>query len=255
MKRIKLLFLLVFIFTSFFPASDLEAEEKYVYFDVQKADPSFFSSNVPVTTNEIKLTFTRKIKRGEGEIVFTGNGTGVSFTEKIDGNVLTLMVNEPLKYRTYYGVTLKKNAILNAEDNSKSTLPDNYTYSFSTPFLSDAELAKQLASENQIQTQAFSISSQSSIKQNNLQNSNSQQSSQEIILIEKGKSITYKINDHQANYAVWVSDSKLAHAQVQNGHLVINGIGEGSIQVAIRNTVSQKKVVLNVKVVNSVLNL
>lgn len=223
------------------------AETRYAYFDVKTTDPLIGGSDKAPLDKVISIYFTRQIDRGVGSIEFTENGVPFPFTEEINGSVLLIKPSKQLNPSKMYVVTLNKNAIVNGEknDNSKSTLRDKYMLTFRTidvkPNIQQTTQQQQVV---QIQPQQPVQPTQAPVQQ-----------SQDVVLLEKGKPASYKINGQPSNYAVRVSDPKVAHAQVQNGHLIINGIAEGAIQVAIRNTVNNSKVVLNVKVVDSVLNL
>jgi hypothetical protein len=224
---------------------------RIAYFDLEQATPTFNAENVPID-QVIKLKFTREIKRLEGKIKLASYTKGeVPVIEEINGDTLTLKPIGNLEYNTRYYIELQPNSVENGEDDAPNYFKGRtHVINFHTvrAEVQPVGQTKVMSTLNQqpVSTQAATVAQQTT-----------QQVTQpvETVLIEKGKPLSLKINGQPATYAVWVSNPKIAHAQVQNGHLVINGIADGTVQVAIRNTLNNKKVVMNVKVVSSILNL
>ncbi|WP_064198969.1 Ig-like domain-containing protein [Brevibacillus brevis] len=211
-------------------------------FGIEKRSPELSARDVPLDTT-VEISFSRLIDRGEGEISFVdGFGKTVPHTVEISENVLKIIPTQQLSYRTTYSVSLDRNSVLNAENDSNLELLNKVVYSFTTPYPNDAELAKLLAAQTANQTQqakqpvTLQLAPETALQP------------AQAYTIKKETPVTYKINATNGNYKLWTANPQLVSLQVQGDTLVIKGLNAGTTQVAVKNLLNNTKVVLNVVV-------
>ncbi|MFC8688143.1 Ig-like domain-containing protein [Brevibacillus porteri] len=231
--------LLISLFTSLLVLSNLpqltEAQVKTAAFGVEKRTPDLSAENVPVDS-VITISFTRDITRGSGEIYLVdGYENHVSHSVAVSGNILTITPSQPLKYRSTYSVALEKNAVENAEGDTNKELLSKVVYSFTTPNISDAEIAK-LTAQNIQQPITLQLTPETALLP------------AQSFTVKQNAPVSYKLNASNGNYKLWTANPQLVSLQVQGDTLVVKGLSTGTTQVAVKNLLNNTKVVLNVVV-------
>lgn len=217
-----------------FSSNPISATSKPATFGIEKMSPDFSASDVSVDSS-ITISFTRNIKQGEGKVILVdGYQQPVAASIQISGNSIDIVPSAPLKYRSTYIVAIDKDAVKNAEEDTNLYLNDKFTYSFTTPNISDAEIAKRNATVSQPVT--LQLAPETALQP------------AQTYTVKKEAPVTYKINATNGNYKLWTANPQLVSLQVQGDNLTIKGLNAGTTQVAVKNLVNNTKVVLNVVV-------
>lgn len=232
--------------------------EVYFYYQEEKGPEVLnyypVSSVEPVALDQtFKIEFNKEIQLGDKEIAMTyGGGNIIPLDISIDGRWLIIKPKTSLMPGYLHHLTIPKGAILDLDGN-----PTTKIYGNAYTAVRESNQTQQPVSTTPSQPVGTIQPSQpiQSAQSVTLANQQTMQQVKEIIVIEKGKSMIFQINGQPAPYAIWTSNPNVATVEVKDQQLIVTGTGEGYAQIAIRNTVNNNKVVFEVKVVQSLINL